>query len=128
MKIRLASASPITVLVVEDEMLIRMAAVGALTDAGFHCLDAGDAAQALEHLGKKAEEVSIVCTDIHMPGAMNGVMLAHHARARWPWLALIVMSGKATPLSDDLPEGARFLPKPYDLDALVSHVRELTSA
>ena len=121
------SAKP-TVLVVEDEAVIRMCALVALEDAGFEVLEAEHAAAALVHLGERAEDVAVVCTDVHMPGEMNGVALAHHAFRHWPWIGVLVMSGKAYPPAAELPEGARFLPKPYALDTLVCHVQEMAAA
>ena len=120
-----AISAPVLVLIVEDEILIRMAAIDALTDAGFACLEAGQSAEALEHLVARAEEVVVVCTDVHMPGEMDGVALAHHTSRSWPWISVLVMSGKAALRADDLPAGSRFLPKPYDPETLVAHVREL---
>ena len=84
------------------------------------------AAEALAILRKQASGVHVLFTDIHMPGLMNGLALAHHAHIHWPWIGLILASGRARPLPADLPVGSRFLAKPYDFHHLVGHVRELT--
>jgi hypothetical protein len=55
------------------------------------------------------------------------VALVHHARQHWPWIGLLVASGKARPTSTALPPKCRFLPKPYDPDHVVNHVRELVA-
>jgi CheY-like chemotaxis protein len=118
----------ITIVVAEDEVLIRMNAVDFLTEAGFEVIEAGHADEALTILGDQAADIHLLFTDVHMPGTMNGLELAHHARAHWPWIALLVVSGHAKPNTEELPEGSRFLTKPYDLDQVIGHVRELVAA
>lgn len=119
---------PLVVVVAEDEALIRMMAVDALTKAGFDVVEAGHAEDALAVLAARSNGIHILFTDIHMPGSMNGLELGHHVRDHWPWIALIVTSGKARPLAAELPEGSRFLSKPYDPVHVVRHARELTAA
>lgn len=109
-------------------MLIRMTAVEALVGAGFEVIEAGHATDALRVLTSQADAVQALFTDVHMPGGMTGLELAHHVRGHWPWIALLVASGTARPAHDEIPPGARFLPKPYDLDHVVRHVRELVDA
>ncbi len=122
-------ASPsVVVLVAEDEVLIRMMAVDVLTDAGFVVIEAAHADDALSLLASQAHEVRALFTDIHMPGTMTGLELAHHVRGNWPWIALLVASGKARPHADAMPSGSRFLLKPYDPNHLIQHVRELVDA
>jgi CheY-like chemotaxis protein len=118
----------IVVLVAEDDILIRMMAVDALTDAGFAVIEVGHADDALNILSAQAQEVRALFTDIHMPGTMTGLELAHHVRYNWPWIAIIVASGKAQPDSKEMPAGTRFLSKPYQADNVVQHVRELVKA
>jgi CheY-like chemotaxis protein len=118
----------IVVLVAEDDMLIRMFAVEALTEAGFTVLEVGHADDALKLLTAEARSVRALFTDINMPGTMSGLELAHHVRGNWPWIALLVTSGKAQPTSEELPTGSRFLSKPYQANHVVQHVRELVTA
>ena len=106
-------------------MLIRMMAVDALTDAGFAVMEVEHADDALNILTAQAHEVRALFTDINMPGTMDGLELAHHVRGNWPWIALLVASGKAQPAPEAMPPGSRFLPKPYNPDHVVQHVREL---
>lgn len=122
-----ANCMPLVVVVAEDEALIRMMAVDALTEAGFTVVEAGHAADALAILATEPNSVHALFTDIHMPGAMDGLKLAHHVHDHWPWIALIVASGKARPSAIELPDGSRFLPKPYDLAHVVKHVREMVA-
>ena len=122
------SRPSVVVVVAEDDLLIRMMAVDALTDAGFVVIEAVQAAEALKILSVQADAVQALFTDIHMPGGMTGLELAHHVRSEWPWIALLVASGNSWPSPEALPAGSRFLPKPYDPDHVVQHVRELVDA
>jgi two-component system, response regulator PdtaR len=123
-----AKPAPLVVVVVaEDETLIRMMAVDALTEAGFVVVEAGHSADALAILTARPNGIHALFTDIHMPGSMNGLALAHHVHDHWPWIALIVTSGQAQPLAAEMPEGSRFLSKPYDPVHVVKHVRELVA-
>ncbi len=116
------------IVVAEDEELTRSCAVEALTDAGFQVIEAAHATEALSFLQVNATTTHLLFTDIHMPGSMNGLELAHHARHHWPWIAILVASGNARPRQSELPPGGRFLPKPYDLDHMISHVHDLLAA
>lgn len=116
------------VVVAEDDELIRMLAVEALTEAGFIVLEAECAGIALDHLHLYAAEVHLLFTDIQMPGDMNGLDLAQHTRAHWPWIAVLVASGLSQPKAHEMPFGSRFLPKPYHPDTMVAHARELVGA
>ncbi len=61
-----------------------------------------------------------------MPGEMDGVALAHHTRRQWPWISLLVTSGRAYPRKTEMPDGARFISKPYNLGLVARHLREMT--
>ena len=113
------------VLVVEDELLIRMSAADALADEGYEVLEAEHAHGAIEVLEAQAEEIDVVFTDVTMPGAMDGIQLAHHAQHHWPDISVIVTS--AHPLSKlrELPHNVRFIPKPYATSHVVRHLREI---
>ncbi len=115
------------VVVVEDETLIRMAACQALEDAGFQVVETEHADEAMAVLRARAREIRAMFTDIHMPGSMDGMALAHLSRQSWPWIALLVASGHARPGSHEMPEGSRFVAKPYDPDHVVGHLREMTT-
>jgi CheY-like chemotaxis protein len=115
------------IVVAEDEALIRMEIVAALVDEGFEVIEAGHAAEAISQLEKRGHDVRVLFTDVAMPGEMDGVRLAHHARRQWPQLRVIVTSGKAAPPSLELPHGSRFVPKPYHSALVLAHVRELVA-
>ena len=114
------------VLVVEDEALVRCVAVGMLEDAGFRMIEAVNADQALELLGADSD-VQLLFTDVNMPGTINGLALARQVHDRWPHIGIMVASANRVPQSDDMPAGSRFEQKPYSIDAVVRHARELTS-
>ena len=116
------------VVVAEDEPLIRMVVAQLLTDEGFKVWEAEHAEEALAILEAEAEGVHVLFTHVWMPGEMDGLALSHHVNAHWPWMGLLVTSAHATLTVDDLPEGGRFLPKPYQHDHVVQHVRELAQA
>jgi DNA-binding NtrC family response regulator len=112
---------PKEVLVVEDEPLIRMNAADALADSGIMAWEAGDSAEALAVLDEHPA-IGLVFTDVNMPGAMNGLGLAHEVHLRRPDVDLIVTSGAVTVADEELPDNGTFLAKPYPTDRLVSIV------
>ncbi len=117
-----------TVVVAEDEPLVRMLAADVLTEAGFIVIETAHAAEAMATLQAQGANVHLLFTDIHMPGLMSGLELAHRVQRLWPHIGLLIVSGEVSPGEEDLPVGSRFLPKPYDLDCIVAHVRKVTAA
>ena len=116
------------IVVAEDEALIRMVIVDAPTNEGFTVIEARHAGEAISHFELRGHDVRVLFTDVQMPGAMNGVGLAHHVRNRWPRTGVIVTSGLLAPNAQELPSGSRFVPKPYEAATVVAHVRELIAA
>ena len=102
-----------TVLVVEDEVLVRMDLVATLQSAGYQTLEAGSAAEAISILEAQAE-IRVVFTDIQMPGTMDGVALAQYVRKRWPPTIIVVSSGKVQSAAGELADDMPFLQKPYN--------------
>src|SRR5690348_15627646 len=100
------------VLVVEDEPIIRLGMVSSIEDAGFTVIEAANADEAIARLAQD-DGVRVVVTDVDMPGSMDGIRLAHYVRNRWPPIRLLVISGKVGVVAAELPEGARFMSKPY---------------
>jgi two-component system, response regulator PdtaR len=121
----LAQTIPV-VLIVEDEVLIRLSAVGMLEDAGFGMIEAVNSDQALELLAADSD-VQLLFTDVNMPGTIDGLALARQVRERWPHIGIMVASAKRAPQPEEMPAGSRFEQKPYSLDTVVRHARELTS-
>ena len=115
------------VLIVEDEFLLRMHAVDMIETAGFEAVEAGNADEAIEILEARPD-ITVVFTDIQMPGSMDGLKLARAVRGRWPPIKIVATSGHVDVRQTDLPEGGRFLPKPYSSGQVTNVLRELTAA
>jgi len=113
------------VLIVEDEFLLRMDAAQVIGAAGFEVIEAANADQAIEFLETRPD-ISVVFTDIQMPGSMDGLKLARAVRGRWPPFKIVATSGRLNVGETDLPEGGRFLPKPYSPAQVTGMLRELT--
>ena len=112
------------VLVVEDEPLIRIGAVRMIEDAGFEVIEAANADDAIRILERR-RDIRVIFTDVHMPGSMDGLKLAHAVRDRWPPIKIIVTSGRESITEQDLPEGGRFFAKPYNPTQIASALHEL---
>ena len=113
------------VLVVDDEPLIRINAVDMLADAGWIALEAGDAAEALEMLDAHPE-ITVLFTDISMPGEMDGLELARRVHQLRPDVHLIITSGKMRLRREELPAGGEFLGKPYRERQFIALVEAVT--
>jgi CheY-like chemotaxis protein len=122
MGISAGKARPV-VLVVEDEPLLRMLAVGVVEDAGFMAIEAGDADEAVILLESRTD-ITLLFTDINMPGSMDGLKLAHAVRDRWPPIKILLVSGQQR-LPSALPSNSCFFIKPYQASALVEKLRSL---
>jgi CheY-like chemotaxis protein len=114
------------VLIVEDEFLLRMDAVDMIKAAGFDVVEAANADEAIEILEARLD-ITVVFTDIQMPGSMDGLRLAQAVRGRWPPIKIVATSGRVHVRENDLPAGGRFLPKPYSPREVTGVLRELTS-
>ncbi|MEA2838330.1 MAG: hypothetical protein QOD89_2880 [Bradyrhizobium sp.] len=99
-----------TVLVVEDEVMIREVVKDELEDAGYTVVIAADADAAIAILEAR-RDIHLVFTDIDMPGSMDGLKLAACVRDRWPPVHIIITTGKSRPAT--IPANALFIPKPY---------------
>jgi CheY-like chemotaxis protein len=112
-----------TVLVVEDEVLIRLMIADELRSQGLHVLEASNAEDALTIL-ESSLPVDLLFTDVRMPGRMDGAGLAKFVHARFPRLKL--MMGSSSRPEQSLRDVADvFLWKPYDLDQMIEHVERL---
>ena len=112
------------VLVVEDEMVLRMRAVEIVEDAGFNAVEAVNADEALSILESRSD-ISLLFTDIQMPGSMDGLKLAHAVHKRWPLIKIILVSGQVKVADTEKPADSRFFGKP---DGVGSPVGTLSSA
>jgi len=115
------------VLIVEDEFLLRMDAAEMVRAAGFEVVEAANADQAIEIL-EAHPDITVMFTDIQMPGSMDGLKLAGAVRGRWPPVKIVATSGHLQIGEEELPEGGRFLRKPYNSTEVTGLLRELISA
>ena len=114
------------ILIVEDEVLIRLHAAQIIEEAGFDAIEASNADEAIAILEAR-RDITVLFTDIQMPGSMDGLKLAAAVKGRWPPIKIVATSGLVDVRPDDLPEGGRFLPKPYDPVLLTATLRELAA-
>jgi CheY-like chemotaxis protein len=112
------------VLIVEDEFLLRMDSAAAIEEAGFEVVQAANADEAIAILRMRSD-ISVVFTDIQMPGSMDGLKLARFVRDRWPPIKIIATSGLVALGEGDLPEGGVFIAKPYTATRIAATLRSL---
>ena len=117
-------ASTPIVLVVEDEMVLRMRAVDIVEDAGFVPLEAVSADEAMTILESR-DDISLLFTDIQMPGSMDGLKLAHAVHKRWPHIKIVLVSGQIAVTDEDKPDDSRFFPKPLEIQQMVHELQEM---
>jgi CheY-like chemotaxis protein len=112
-----ARLKPATILIVENEALIRNELADWLGELGLAVLVARDADEAITLL-ERHPEIDVLMTDIAMPGSMDGLRLAHHVSKRWPPITIVVASGRLHTQRSELPAGSLFVPKPFEPDGL----------
>ncbi|MFD2237532.1 response regulator [Aureimonas populi] len=115
---------PPSVLVVEDEVLVRMMLVDVLEEAGFRVHAAETAVEGVRELDRHPEIVGLL-TDVETPGPVDGIALARITHERHPDAAVVVMSGRKRPGSGELPPNARFFGKPYVPDDIIEALHEM---
>ena len=115
------------VLVVEDDAFVRAVAVDALEDEGFEIIEAPSADYAAIVLGNR-EDISLVFTDVAMPGTMDGFDLARAILAMYPHIPVLIASGALPKGITEVMPGTRFLPKPYRMTHVVQVIREMMAA
>lgn len=115
---------PPVILVVEDEMLLRMRAVDMVEDAGYVPVEAVDADEALAILQSRSD-IALLFTDIQMPGSMSGLELALAVHGRWPRIKIILASGQLKLSQSEIPENSRFFGKPLDSSEMIAEIREM---
>lgn len=124
----MAQSKPIgsdTILIVEDEAIVRFELIDFFEDEGYRVFAAADADEAIAILEEHGE-VRVVLTDIGMPGTMDGLKLAHYIRGRYPPTLLLVASGRMSVSPEDMPEHSAYFAKPFDPAALLRTIDEMT--
>jgi two-component sensor histidine kinase/ActR/RegA family two-component response regulator len=119
----LTTSAP-NVLVVEDEMVLRMRAVDIVEDAGFNPIEAVNADEALSILESRSD-ISLLFTDIQMPGTLDGLKLAHAVYKRWPAIKIILVSGQVNLSDADKPTDSRFFGKPLATEEMVAEIQDM---
>lgn len=115
-----------TVLIVEDEPLIRMGVADYVGDTGFATLEAGSGDEALAILSER-DDIDVVFTDVNMPGKIDGMALSRLISERWPQIGVIITKGMVRPRSVDLSPRAVFFTKPYNFKNLVDSIRSFAA-
>lgn len=115
-----------TILIVEDDHLLRSLVIDVVEEAGFATREASNADEAMAVLSAHSD-IDVLFTDITMPGSMDGLELAHAVRARWPLIKIVVVSARADVAETDVPPDSRFLQKPYHTDVMISAIRSLVA-
>src|ERR1700729_2974436 len=116
--------TPPKVLVVEDEMLLRMRAGDIVADAGFKPIEAVNADEALAILESRSD-IELLFTDIQMPGSMDGLNLAHAVHERWPLIKIILVSGQLKLTDNDKPPKSRFFGKPLEVKQMIAEMQDM---
>jgi two-component system, response regulator PdtaR len=119
---RSVAEKPAVILIVEDELLVRLVANDILEEAGYHTIEARDGQEALAILEIQSD-VRLLFTDAMMP-KVDGLTLAKIVAERWPDIRIIVSSA-LPPRPGALPKTARFLPKPYERGTVLQAVQEM---
>jgi len=120
-----------TILLVEDEILVRLVVESLLTRQGYRVLTASTGAAALELWQEHRADIRLVLTDLVMPNGMSGRQLAERLVREQPDLRIIYTSGYSAEIADKnltLKEGVNFLTKPFEAPRLTSTVRAMLDA
>jgi two-component sensor histidine kinase/CheY-like chemotaxis protein len=126
----MSTAGPIEVpkvLVVEDEMVLRMRAADIVEDAGFCAIEAVNADEAMAILEARSD-IALLFTDIQMPGSMDGLKLAHAVHARWPAIKIVLVSGQVRPSDAERPVDSHFFGKPLGVEQMIAELQAMVGA
>lgn len=119
-----SSVSLPTILVVEDEVLLRLEVAEYLRAQGFRVLEAADADEALKLLSSSSERIELLFSDVNMPGSTDGLGLARWVRENQPWVEVILTSGNSRPEIKTAWDGV-LIEKTYDYAAVALQIRLL---
>ncbi|MBO9671767.1 MAG: response regulator, partial [Sphingobium sp.] len=116
-----------SVLIIDDEPVIRMLVVDALEEMGFECAEAGDGPEGLAIL-ERAERLDLLITDVGLPGGLNGRQVADRARELRPDLKVLFITGYAENAAlnhGHIGPGTRVLTKPFSVSELTGRIESL---
>jgi CheY-like chemotaxis protein len=108
---------PARILLVEDDVLVRLTAADFLRDLGYVVVEAGTAEEAWEYL-LSGQHISLVFSDVRMPGAFDGLELARRTLVRFPNVLVFITSGHLA--SEDVESSIALISKPYDLNKVAA--------
>ncbi len=114
-----------SILIVEDEALIRFDLIDFFEAAGFGVVEAESADEAVAILDRDIS-IQVVLTDVQMPGSMNGLRLAHGIRNRFPPSLLVVTSGVLHPGKAELPTNSFFVAKPINRKQVLDRIEQMS--
>jgi CheY-like chemotaxis protein len=119
-----------TVLVVDDEVFVRMPIAQYLRDCGYRVLEAANADEAMTVLEKSDIQVDVVLCDVELSGAMNGFAFAKWARTLRPGLSVLLAgtAERAANAAAELCEDGPLLMKPYDQRIVLDRIKRLLAA
>ena len=118
---------PPIVLIVEDDLILRMRSVDIVEDAGYTPVEAVDADEALGILQSRSD-IALLFTDIQMPGRTDGNVVATRAKQRWPGLPVIYVSVRPSSLKNEIGLCDAFLAKPFTAAAILTTAQRLLDA
>ncbi len=118
------SADRPTILVAEDDELLRLNASELLEEHGYTVVEADNAEEALKVMEKR-KDVRLLFTDIQMPPGCDGLELAREVHNRWPKVLLVITSGQVQPTRAEIADDGRFIRKPYRAKDLLGQIDEL---
>ena len=118
-----------TVLVVEDEVLIRLVIADYLRDCGYKVHEAVSGEEAIAILQAPEVSIDVVFSDVEMPGSMDGFALARWVRANKPGMEVILTSGieRSADIAATLCEAGPLMKKPYSSQDVVDRLRQLAA-
>jgi two-component system, response regulator PdtaR len=112
-----------TVLVVEDDPMLRVDAALMFEEAGFEVSEFESAEEALAFVWDRADEIAAIFTDVQILGETSGFDLAAIVTASWPHIELLITSGRVGEAPDTLPTRVRFFPKPWSPNQVLAALR-----
>nr|WP_314262510.1 response regulator [uncultured Devosia sp.] len=125
----MSSGSPYVILVVEDEIIIRMDMCDYLESVGYEVLECANADEAI-YLFESGQKIDLLITDIDMPGSIDGLRLAAAVADRWPPVRIILLSGRLHVSEAERPAGSHFIGKPashWSLDRSVADILQFNN-
>jgi two-component system, response regulator PdtaR len=110
-----------TILVVDDDVLLRLHASDLLEENGYTIVEANSAEQALKVMETR-KDVRMLFTDIQMPPGIDGLELARQVHGRWPTVLLVITSGQKQPTKAEIADDGQFISKPYRAQELLGKI------